>query len=298
MIRLYTTNQSIIDVVQNVTDSKGYNAEVLSKLDADELAAAVEDLSILVFDLTSATLSTDAVISALDAQDPELLPPVLYILASPADIELVTQMGSIVNQDYIFVPLEPVQLAARFEVLKMLGQRRRLTMETAITDRLTGLCNRKYFLRRLEEELYRSVRYKYTVGVLLAVVDFNTDTGQLTEQTGTEVITKIADFLKGRLRRSDIVARYKWDNFAFLLPDISLEDSTSVAEDVKNKLELLSVNTDGQRVKISVSLGHVLFPVDGLGSAIEVVEALEECTFKAKTAGSGKIAYYRPAKGG
>ncbi|MBN2083096.1 GGDEF domain-containing protein [bacterium] len=296
MIRLYTTNQSIIDVVQNVADGKGYQAEILNKLDANELAASVEDLSILVFDLTSATLSTDAVISALDSQDPELLPPVLYILASPADIELVTQMGSIVNQDYIFVPLEPVQLGARFEVLKMLGQRRRLTMETAITDRLTGLYNRKYFLRRLEEELYRSVRYKYSVGVLLAVVDFSTDTGQLTEQTGTEVITQIADYLKGRLRRSDIVARFKWDNFAFLLPDITIEDSKSVAEDVKNKLELLGVSTDGQNVRISVSLGHVLFPVDGLGSAIEVVEALEECTFKAKTGGSGEISYYQSAQ--
>jgi len=292
MIRAYTTSPDVSEALNAAAESKGYSVEIQDRLAPAEFQAAVEEISIVVFDLSSESLSTEHVLGMLDALDPDTIPPVLYLLASPEDIELIAQAGSIHNQDYCFLPLDVAQLAGRLAVLTMLGKRRKLTLETAITDRLTGLYNRKYFLRRLEEELYRSARYKYSVGVLLATVDFETEDSQLTEQTGTVAIQEIAEFLKGRLRKSDIIARFKWDDFAFLLPDITREDSLLVAEDVKQKLEQLDVAADGQSVQLKVAIGHVLMPQQRLTSAIEVVEALEECAFKAKTTAAQRFVSY------
>jgi diguanylate cyclase (GGDEF)-like protein len=292
MIRVYTSNPEVAEAVKTAAGHKGYPLEEQDHLDPVEVQAAVEEIGILIFDLSSPALNTEQVLATLDALDSDTVPPVLYVLSGPEDIELIAQAGSIHNQDYCFLPLDVAQLAGRLEVLTMLGKRRRLTLETAITDRLTGLYNRKYFLRRLEEELYRSVRYKYCVGVLLATVDFETADGELTEQTGTVAMQEIAQFLKGRLRKSDIIARFKWDDFAFLLPDISREDSLLVAEDVKQKLEKLDISADGKPVHIKASIGHILMPQETLSTAIEVIEALEECAFRAKNAGQQRFVTY------
>ena len=291
MILAYTTNEAHVGAIQAAAELKDYDVEVQPEIDADALLNRIEELNVLVFDLTTATMSADKVVSTLDAIDSELIPPVLYLLANAADIHVVTQAGSIVNQDYSFIPINPEGLAARLEVLTILGARRRLTMETAITDRLTGLYNRKYFLRRLEEELYRSARYSYGLCVLLTSVDFDTEDHELDEDTATSVLKQVGDFFQDRLRRSDIVARYKWDDFALLLPDIAVEDGLAVAKDVKSKIESAPVQAGDSKVTLAISVGHVHFPADGLSTAIDVATALEDCAFKAKRENLGLVSY-------
>jgi len=291
MIRAYTTNETHAAALRAAAQAKSYEVEIEAAVDVAELGASVDRFQLLVFDLTVAALSAESVMRALDALDPDRVPPVLYLLSTPADIALIAQTGSIINQDYSFVPIHPPNLADRLEVLNMLGARRKLTMESAITDRLTGLYNRKYFIRRLEEELYRSARYQYNLGSLLAEVDFTSPKGKLSEQAADDVMREIATFFKERLRKSDIIARYKWDNFAFLLPDITPEDAMLVAHDVKAKLEALAVQSAGQRLALSVSVGLVCFPVEGLGTAVEVIGALEDACLKAKSEAGGVAAH-------
>jgi len=294
MILTYTRNEAHIAAITEAAALKNYEAKCLEQLDPRELANLLDSSSVLVFDLTGAAFSIEAVVGTLDTFDVEVLPPVLYILANPSDIELIADAGSIVNQDYCFTPLEPVGLAARLDVLKRLGDRRKLTMETAITDRLTGLANRKYFLRRLEEELYRTERYKYFSGAIIVDVDFESPGHELTEATGTGVMKSIAEFLKGRLRKTDIIARYKWDSFAFLLPDIDPADSKAVAQDVHDKLELLELEIEGAPVRLKAYLGHLMFPGKKLESMVEVIECLEDCCFQAKMDSGSHVVFFEP----
>jgi diguanylate cyclase (GGDEF)-like protein len=285
MIRAYTTNPENSSAIQSAAASRDYAVQVSGALDASDLQQNLDDISVLIFDLTGAAFSAERVASVLDSLDSEKLPPVLYLLASPADIEFIAHGGSIINQDYSFVPLVPDNLAARLDVLTLLGARRRRTLESAITDRLTGLYNRKYFLRRLEEELYRSARYSYAVGLVLGEVDFKAEQGNVGEETATQVISVIGEFLRDRLRRTDISARFKWSEFAILLPDIAMEDSLAVAQDLKRKVESLNVESGGAKLLLSLSVGHVSFPAEGLNTAIDVVQTLEDCCFKAKSTG-------------
>lgn len=291
MIRAYTTNDSHADGIRAAAAVKNDQVDVRSTFDAQELHDKLDMISVLVFDLTVATLSAESVMRALEGYETDRVPPVLYMLASPADIVAITQTGSILNQDYSFVPIDAQNLAARLEVLKMLGARRKLTLESAITDRLTGLYNRKYFIRRLEEELYRAARYTYNMAIMLAGVDFAAQQGTLTEAAGDAVMQEVGEFFRGRLRKSDIVARYKWDDFAILLPDIPFADSSAVAQDVKAKLEALQIKADGMAIKLTVSVGMVSFPAEGLSTAIDVIAALEECALKAKSTAEGFLLY-------
>lgn len=283
MIRAYTTNTAHAAGLQAAADSKHFALEIRQTLDLDELRGGLAGLQVLIFDLTAAAFSAESVIHVLDNLESDKVPPVLYLLSSPADIEVIMQAGSIINQDYSFVPIEPTGLASRLEVLNMLGARRKLTLESAITDRLTGLYNRKYFIRRLEEELYRAARYQYNVGILLVEVDFNAGDKEIPEPAGDAVMHEIAEFFRERLRKSDIIARYKWDDVAVLLPDISTDDTVMVARDVKSKLDVLKVDSNGVPLNVSVSLGVICFPVEPLGTAVEVIAELEDCCLKAKS---------------
>ncbi|MCH7472303.1 diguanylate cyclase [bacterium] len=289
MIIAYTSNEAHAALIKGAAGSKGYSAAVEDSFKPEDFARRIEGASVLIFDLTDAAFSSSAVSKALDSVESEMLPPVLFILSSPADIELIPESESFFNQDYSFLPLEPGHIAARLEVLKLLGARRKLTMETAIHDRLTGLYNRKYFLRRLEEELYRSSRYGHSMGIMLLDVDFSAGDNKLTEESGTVVIRKVAEFFKDRLRRTDIVARYKWDDFAVLLPDIAAEDSLAVAQDIKAKLESLEITADELDISVKVAVGHVTLPSKGLASAVDVIGALEDCCFQAKADGSAGL---------
>ncbi|MCC7478538.1 diguanylate cyclase [bacterium] len=292
-IRLYTTNPSHSRDIQTASDAKGYQLELHAKLDPAELLQNYTQFSVLIFDLTGASFSADAVMSAMDGLDGDKAPPVLYLLASPADIAVVAGAGSIANQDYTFVPLDTANLGQRLEVLMMLGARRRLTMESAITDRMTGLHNRKYFLRRLEEELYRCARYGYSLGVVLLDVDFKAQDGkELTEDTGTKVVQQIAEFFKGRLRRSDIIARFKWSDFAMLLPELERDDLDAVAKDMRRKIEEMKVNVGGRDIQLHLAVGELCFPTEGVSTALDVVDALEECVAQARR--NGGIAAYLP----
>jgi diguanylate cyclase (GGDEF)-like protein len=291
MIYVYTTNDDNAEAVRRAAELRGYETSTRSVLTTGQLNGPFDELALLVFDVTCPEFDPVKVIGQLESGHPEDLPPVLFLVADPADVEVIGHAENVHNQDYSFAPFTPENIAARIQVLVLLGARRRRSLESAITDKLTGLINRKYFLRRLEEELYRGARYGYKVGIILADIDFKTDGEELPEVAGTVAVSQIADYLRGRLRRSDIIARYSWSEFAVLLPDIPEEDSLAVADDLKRKIEGLDVSADGHAIALKATVGHVAFPVEGIATAIEVMAALEECCFKGKSNGGAVVCY-------
>jgi diguanylate cyclase (GGDEF)-like protein len=292
LIRAYTDNSAHAAALEEAARHKGYPLEIQPEFDRAALQGRLEEISVVVVDLTSSAFPIDRIISALDALDAAALPPVLYLLDSPAYVERIAAAEHIINQDYTFAPVSAENLALRLEVLTLLGTRRKVALESVITDKLTGLYNRKYFLRRLEEEMYRALRYNHNVGCILADVDFTVDSGELSEQAGTEAIKQVGRFFSGRLRRTDIVARFRWSEFAILLPDIPAEDSVAVARDLKQKVEALDVNDGGRKVHLHASVGQLTFPAGGVTTALQVVEALEDCAFKAKADRGGDVVNY------
>jgi diguanylate cyclase (GGDEF)-like protein len=277
MIVLYSTNETVVNGVHAACETAGMEFQPGVDFSAEELSTLKHRMRVLVIDLTCAMLSTDKVLDVMEKLDSASIPPVLYLLSSPRDLEHITDSGSIVNLDYSFLPVDSAQLAARLEVLHTLGQRRRRSLETAISDRLTGLYNRKYFMRRLDEEMYRTTRYKHAVGVLLTDIDFEIPKGQLNESTSINLLPQIATFFKERLRRTDIVARYKWSQIGMVLPEICAADCEALASDIHQKLEVGHWNSEGHRVLVHPIVSWLMFPVEKLGSSIEVMSALEDC---------------------
>jgi len=151
----------------------------------------------------------------------------------------------------VALPLENAQLRAETEL-------------KAITDDLTGLCNRAYFHQRLAEEIERAKRYEHTLTVMIADTDnlksYNDARGQ---EAGDKVLLLVADSIRSQMRRSDVACRYSDDEFAAILMHADSTRARIVVErmgkSLANKLKELN---DPATADLSLSAGLACYPDD------------------------------------
>lgn len=165
------------------------------------------------------------------------------------DISLSLVHGTTASPDYFIAQIEDVT-----ERRRTLDQLQHL----ADHDPLTGLLNR----RRLESELAHQVALSERYGhpaclVLLDIDDFKSTNDSLGHAVGDELLKNIAEVLRSRVRRSDLVARVGGDEFAILLPQASREQARRVAEGIATAI----------RERIHITSGHELHTTASFGVA-------------------------------
>ena len=97
-------------------------------------------------------------------------------------------------------------------------------------DALTGLFNRRRFEEELERHVVHGRRYGMSGALLLLDLDdFKQVNDSFGHRAGDGVLTAVAEVLRGRLRESDIVARFGGDEFAVLMPVGGVNEAAELA---------------------------------------------------------------------
>src|SRR5207302_3993463 len=100
-------------------------------------------------------------------------------------------------------------------------------------DALTGLFNRRRFVRELSRQMSYARRYAEGGAVLFLDLDnFKDVNDTLGHQAGDELIASVAHLLGARLRDTDVFARLGGDEFAVLLPRVGADEAEAVADDL------------------------------------------------------------------
>ena len=140
----------------------------------------------------------------------------------------------------------------RTAVLRRTTERLR---QLAITDELTGLYNRRFFLQRWTWEWSRAKRYQRPLACLMIDVnEFKQVNDRLGHHVGDSVLKQVAQELKALLRQSDILARFGGDEFVIALPETSDEQAASVAEKLR-QIQIPIPNTQGRINPVRLSVG-------------------------------------------
>ena len=164
----------------------------------------------------------------------------------------------------------------------------------AVRDGLTGIFNRRYFEHRILEEIERAGRYETALALVMIDIDgfkkLNDEFGHL---LGDEVLRMLAVLLTQQLRKADVVCRYGGEEFAVLLPEITVENASSVADKLRRVVEAFPF--PGVPRPVTISCGVARFPDNG-ATRDELVKAADAALYNAKQSGRNRVS--KAAAGG
>ena len=159
----------------------------------------------------------------------------------------------------------------------------------AVTDALTGLLVRRYFLELAAEELQRSARHQLPCTVIMADLDFfkakNDTYGHL---VGDVVLREVAQLLHNNLRGIDLIARYGGEEFVLLLVETAPAQAAPIAERLRQLVEAHQIRAYDETLSQTVSLGIAGFPEDGR-TLEELIARADEALYAAKHAGRNRV---------
>jgi diguanylate cyclase len=161
----------------------------------------------------------------------------------------------------------------------------------AMTDALTGLCNRRAF----DEKLRAATETDTELCLFLADIDnFKTLNDSWGHQVGDAVIQLIANCLKEALRPDDVAARFGGDEYAAILPGLSITAAHAIAEKARElvgRKMLRDVKTGTPIGRLSISIGVTSYKAsEGLD---ELVRRADRALYAAKQDGRNRVALER-----
>ena len=121
------------------------------------------------------------------------------------------------------------------EELKEKNERLR---KSSITDELTGIYNRKFFEKRVVEEMEIADRANEKISLILFDLDrFKLVNDNYGHQFGDEVLKKTALIADDLIRKTDFLNRVGGEEFAVILPNTNKTQAVFVAEKIRKALE-------------------------------------------------------------
>ncbi|MCQ9208577.1 MAG: GGDEF domain-containing protein [Omnitrophica bacterium] len=180
------------------------------------------------------------------------------------------------------------QFALEFERVRLYQKIQKL----AITDGLTELFVRRYFLERLEEEIERSACHHLELAFLMIDIDHfkrcNDNFGHL---TGDAVLKEIGARIKASVREIDLAGRFGGEEFSVLLPDTDKEGAYQAAERIRLNIAEHRFKAYDQPINVQISAGVALYPRDST-SLQGLIDKADQALYRAKQEGRNRICLF------
>ena len=158
----------------------------------------------------------------------------------------------------------------------LIGQLVHKLHHRAYTDVLTGLWNRRYFDRRLPEEIDRMKRYHSPFCLALVDVDnFKLINDTYGHFIGDKCLSKIANILKQCTRSIDVITRLGGDEFVIVFPETDINEVLVIAERMRN-----DIANSTQCHQATISVGVMV--VNDQSDLSLILKEVDNLLFKAK----------------
>ena len=157
-------------------------------------------------------------------------------------------------------------------------------------DSLTGLPNRNLLQDRLTQNLAQARRNGRKSAILFLDFDrFKDINDSLGHSIGDGVLKEVAQRLKYCLRQGDTVARVGGDEFVILMADLPDAQAAATVAQKVTQLGTRPYQVEGQKFRLTISIGISLFPDDG-DNIETLLKNADAAMYHAKK--SGRDTYY------
>ncbi|MBF0254745.1 MAG: GGDEF domain-containing protein, partial [Candidatus Omnitrophica bacterium] len=165
-------------------------------------------------------------------------------------------------------------------------------LQSATTDRLTGLYNQAHFKMLLKSEMKSAslmVPVRNLAVIMMDIDFFKRINDTFGHADGDRVLKTLAAILKSHIRRADIACRYGGEEFILMLPGASADRGYDIAERIRKAIEgrefLLGENETPHQV--TASFGTTIF--DGKETPDELVRRVDKALYEAKNSGRNTV---------
>ena len=152
-------------------------------------------------------------------------------------------------------------------------------------DALTGLINRGTLYGN-GKSIFDRFGAKASAAVLMMDIDhfkkINDTYGHL---NGDEVLKQVANTLVSNLRATDLVGRYGGEEFCVFLPRIDADYILILAEKLRASIENLELILNGQKVKITISIGVAVYDYNRHNTFEAFLSDADVALYEAKNSG-------------
>jgi diguanylate cyclase (GGDEF)-like protein len=166
------------------------------------------------------------------------------------------------------------------------------TQRLATTDALTGLSNYRHFHELLTLEVQRARRMDYPIGLIIMDLDhFKLVNDRHGHPIGDATLRQVAEQLRKRLRRTDVVGRIGGEEFAAILPGDSLAEVAIVAEKLRRAVEELPPVSGGMTdapTLVTLSLGGTSLSAENVGVE-QLIGCADQALYQAKDNGRNQV---------
>jgi diguanylate cyclase (GGDEF)-like protein len=218
-----------------------------------------------------------------------------------ADAEIRVGLDGLVVPTMFFLGCCFVWLSARFALEAAQAKTRIAALEREnVTDPLTGLFNRRYLDRKLQEEVARARRYRTPLSVLLIDIDhFKNANDRFGHDAGDRILAGLSRAISETVRETDFVARYGGEELVVIAPHTAISGAAQMAEGLRATIESgrfhaecgLPANAD---LTTTISVGVASFAQD-CESPTALLQTADRCLYRAKRLGRNRVVTQQPA---
>jgi diguanylate cyclase (GGDEF)-like protein len=175
------------------------------------------------------------------------------------------------------------------------------TQRLATTDALTGLSNYRHFHDLLILEVQRAQRMDYSIGLIIMDLDhFKQVNDRHGHPVGDLALRQVAEQLRRRLRRTDVIGRIGGEEFGAILPGDGLAEVAIVAEKLRRAVEEMPPLRGGMTTTptaVTLSLGGTSLS-SGVVDAELLMSRADPALYQAKHNGRNQVRLWSdPARG-
>ena len=222
----------------------------------------------------------------------------ILVVVSDGDRRKLPQALEMGVNDYLTRPVDKNELVARVRTQlrkKRYADRLRhnvqLSLEMAITDQLTGLHNRRYMSRHLDNLVASAKKNEKPIAFVIMDIDyFKSVNDTHGHDIGDEVLKEFAARIAANVRGIDLACRYGGEEFVVVMPDTDVAFAYSVSERLRHSIETtpfrISRAPNSLNLTISIGIAGLEGPDD---SADALLHRADQALYSAKKAGRNRV---------
>ena len=293
--------------IRNVLANEGYHVDVAAD-GFQSLALARETKpDLVVLDIMLPDIDGYSVCRKLRSQSARYIP--VLMLSARQEVEDRLDGLEVGADDYLPKPFDARELLARVKSLLRIKRLNDNLQEklneaqesfnvwrrVAVTDHLTGLHNRHYLQKMLQDEVSVANRYGTPLSCVMLDIDhfrdFNNQYGHL---VGDEVLKGLAGILERGSRKADVIARYGGEEFVMLLPMTDLDAASGTARRLCRDVAATPLASEAGNLKITISLGVAALPDPDINTPLKLIAKADRALYKAKELGRNRVVVLGP----